>query len=1062
MPTYNYPGVYIEEKPGGPGPIRGVSPSAMGLIGWTDRGPVNYPTICTSFPEYAQKFGSFTANGLSPTMAYAFYANGGGELYQVRVTHDDAVNSWSDLVYEINSLTPEFVGDTVEPSGLYVDTLGHSPISPGTVQITFEAAGTDNVFTDPLGDGALTATGGGGSGGSGSIDYATGDFSIQLTVPGDYAGGADDILAVYTYRIFRFEMAWPGVQGDFFRVVVSGSPDYLVSGTASYSRYDVVVEEDVAQDPTAPAWNTRETFEALNLSDPTDPNFISTVMNDVIYGSSIVTVTSYGNEMNPEDLNGVHIGGSVYAAEDFSATQVHSDGSSLATPDAYDGAWKGWTYEVNAPGSMLGVFPTTFFPQYWFTEAGLRIGIGASPAAEVPILTWSPAAIVAGTLTGQFTLTVLGLTTFTSNLAGDLFVGAVVVGSVVWTTGVIAIDTTVLGDTIVANSAVTISCTYAEPVTLNDDGNGNLFVADPTDSDTPGGPYSYTPTKFVLDGSGVNTVDYDTGEFTATWKISGNPAAGPSGVSGALGPQPASKSSSAGPWSLTPGAVFTLAVDAVGAAPVTFNATAGYQVDTTGYAMADQDGNNFTIQLNGGVVQTITFSGVTTSVTHVVDQVNPQLIGGYAYDDGGQLRVVSDIFGTDSSVLMAAGTSALTFAAAVAGTGNVGDITAVTAAEYKTIVELATTADVTDNGDGTQTTEGIVTGVTGLLTFGGEVPAGTLAALGITAPLTVNGTAASTTDGEVADYYTNPDTTLVFALANGDDGSALDSGDIVDPSLSVDGNGLWAFGKADAIMNLVAADFQTDPYVDDALLTYADLMKDKFVIMTYPHGLDPQEAVNWKKFTLAKFSSRGALYGPHIKIKDPVTDSALDVPCGGHVAGVYARTDALRNVGEAPAGMQKAQLNWLLGLEQSLDRENVGILNRANINALVDWSQTGRCVWGARTIAAAGSEWGYLQARRLFTYVEKSVFNATHIHVFENNGPTLWSRIRMQVTNFLKTLHDQGYFAGTTAAESFFVTCDSTNNPQATVDMGIVFCDVGLAPNKPAEFVVFRFQQKSL
>lgn len=864
MPTYSYPGVYIEEKPGGPGPIRGVSPSAMGLIGWTDKGPVNYPVLNTSFPEFSDNFGGFTANGLAPTMAYAFFANGGGELYMVRVAHEDAVESWSDLVFEIVAGDPEDLGNTVEASGLYTGILEHAPISPGSVNIMFNNGATDNQFADPLGDGALSwVAGGGGGGGSGSIDYATGEWTIQLAVPGDYTGVGDDIEAWYVYRVFRFEMTWPGVQGDFYRVVVSGSPDYELASEGRYTRFDVVVEEDVAQDPTAPAWNTVESFEALVLDDVNSPNYITTVINDVVYGSKTVVVRDYGNEMNPATLQGIHIGGSaLYPVEDFSASQEHSDGSS--PPVIYDGAWKGWSYEVNAPGALEGVFPTTFYPQFWFIERGLQIGIGANPANPVPILTWQPAAIDTGVLPSiTCDLTIGGVAfVLTTNVGGDILHGVTVVGSINFATGAIAIDLTpVLGESFVADTPIYLDCDYAEPVTLNDDGNGNLFVADPTavaPNNVPGGPYLATPTKFGLDAAGTNFVNYgptDEGEFTVTWKIAGDPAAGPA-------------------------------------------------------------------------------------------------------------------------------------------------------------------------GDGAYAPAGIPT--------------------------------------ETANYYTRPAQTLVFQMANGNDGSLTDSGDLVDPSLAADGDGVWAFAKADAIMNVVAADFQTDTYVDDALLTYADLVKDKFIIMTYPHGFTPQEAVNWKKFQLAKFSSRGALYGPHIKIKDPVTQSALDIPCGGHVAGVYARTDAIRNVGEAPAGMQKGQLNWLLGLEQSLDRPNVGILNKANINAMVDWPQTGRVVWGARTIAAAGSEWGYLQARRLFMFVEKSVFNATHIHVFENNGPALWARIRAQVTNFLKTLHDQQYFAGATPSQSFFVICDSSNNPQQTVDMGLVFCDVGLAPNKPAEFIVFRFQQKSL
>jgi hypothetical protein len=95
-------------------------------------------------------------------------------------------------------------------------------------------------------------------------------------------------------------------------------------------------------------------------------------------------------------------------------------------------------------------------------------------------------------------------------------------------------------------------------------------------------------------------------------------------------------------------------------------------------------------------------------------------------------------------------------------------------------------------------------------------------------------------------------------------------------------------------------------------------------------------------------------------------------------------------------------------------------------------------------------------------FVEKSVFNSTHLHIFKNNGSSLWSAIRTQVVSFLLGLYQSGYFAGNSPEESFFVICDRSNNPQNTVDQGLVFCDVGIAPNKPAEFIVFRFQQRSL
>jgi phage tail sheath protein FI len=131
------------------------------------------------------------------------------------------------------------------------------------------------------------------------------------------------------------------------------------------------------------------------------------------------------------------------------------------------------------------------------------------------------------------------------------------------------------------------------------------------------------------------------------------------------------------------------------------------------------------------------------------------------------------------------------------------------------------------------------------------------------------------------------------------------------------------------------------------------------------------------------------------------------------------------------------------------------------VNPLISSAQTGLAVWGVRTIAIE-SEWRYINARRLFMYVEKSVFNSTHWVVFENNGPALWAKIKSQLNGFLTNLFNEGYFAGNSPSQAFYVTCDETNNPQSSIDAGQVIIDVGLAPNKPAEFVRFRFQQVSL
>ena len=131
------------------------------------------------------------------------------------------------------------------------------------------------------------------------------------------------------------------------------------------------------------------------------------------------------------------------------------------------------------------------------------------------------------------------------------------------------------------------------------------------------------------------------------------------------------------------------------------------------------------------------------------------------------------------------------------------------------------------------------------------------------------------------------------------------------------------------------------------------------------------------------------------------------------------------------------------------------------INPLISSPQTGLAVWGVRTLSGT-SEWRYINARRMFMFLEKSIFNSTQWIVFENNGPPLWARIRAQITGFLTGLFNDGLFAGNSPGEAFFVIVDDSNNTEASINAGQVIIDVGVAPNKPAEFVRFRFQQKTL
>lgn len=279
--------------------------------------------------------------------------------------------------------------------------------------------------------------------------------------------------------------------------------------------------------------------------------------------------------------------------------------------------------------------------------------------------------------------------------------------------------------------------------------------------------------------------------------------------------------------------------------------------------------------------------------------------------------------------------------------------------------------------------------------------------------------------------------------------------------------GVYALSKVDELMQVCVPDFAGDKTVTGQLLDYADQREalphggDRFIILTVPKGSDPQEAVDWFRYELGRSSKWAALYWPWVKVADPLANNRpLTMPPLAHVAGVYARTDNVRNVGKSPGGTVDGALRYLLGLEYESTQAERDFVYPNKINPLVSSPQTGLAVWGVRTISPT-SEWRYINARRLFMFVEKSVFESTHWIVFENNGPGLWTRVKAQLEGFLKNLYNENYFAGSSPAQAFFVICDESNNPPESVANGQVIIDVGIAPNKPAEFVRFRFQQKT-
>lgn len=200
-----------------------------------------------------------------------------------------------------------------------------------------------------------------------------------------------------------------------------------------------------------------------------------------------------------------------------------------------------------------------------------------------------------------------------------------------------------------------------------------------------------------------------------------------------------------------------------------------------------------------------------------------------------------------------------------------------------------------------------------------------------------------------------------------------------------------------------------------------------------------------------------AFYFPWITVRDPLSPAELvDVAPSGHLAGIWARTDALRGVHKAPAN---EPVRGALDLTYLLTRDEQGILNQSGVNCIRLFAREGIRVWGARTIADGSSEWRYLNVRRLFNMIEESIGTSTRWIVFEPNDRTLWKSIRRDISAFLTRLWRDGALMGRTPQEAFFVKCDEETNPPDSIDAGMVVTLIGIAPVKPAEFIVFRISQ---
>ncbi|MBX7548026.1 phage tail sheath family protein [Streptomyces sp. NPDC004232] len=242
-----------------------------------------------------------------------------------------------------------------------------------------------------------------------------------------------------------------------------------------------------------------------------------------------------------------------------------------------------------------------------------------------------------------------------------------------------------------------------------------------------------------------------------------------------------------------------------------------------------------------------------------------------------------------------------------------------------------------------------------------------------------------------------------------------------------------------------------------AVISHCEQMGDRVAVLDSPPGLNAQQVRHWRNEEAGYDSRYATLYYPWVRVFDPAAGRNTTVPPSGHIAGVWARSDAERGVHKAPAN---EVIRGAVDLDIRLSKGEQDLLNPIGVNCVRAFPGRGIRIWGARTLSSDPA-WRYLNVRRLFNYLEESILLGTQWVVFEPNDDRLWSSIRRNVTAFLTEEWRRGALFGRTAEEAFYVKCDRDNNPQTSIDQGRVVCEIGVSPVKPAEFVVFRLAQFS-
>lgn len=1046
------PGVYIEERNSELQTVQGVGTSTGAFIGFTPMGVTDEAILATSWPDAVRKVGGLTRQSFLGYCLAAFFANGGTRAQIVRVVPSDAVaasaalrSDTTDQQIETGTGTQATFTKTATAS-LLKDNGGASPLVPATLGIRWRPAGTPvtsqvvrnrqnaaNVTLvastanyegriDPMP--TLLVAGADADGGVYYRALTEGDTSVQIA---HVAAAANQTLAVTVTST---------------RIVVTLATD----GSAVVTSTAAAVAAAIAGSAPASALVTASaTGAGTGLTRPCEVRALSgmqpydSAMDAVVPGTLSIT---WQVSSSPVTLS--------FSGQTSTPIQTVTNGAgSTATVDLRTGRFSLVCAGSETPGGM---------------DAGIALTVSYTPSAgDVGVQDDGAGALAGGALTTAGTVSYTdGSYSFTtrSAAAAHASIGAGGNGTVNITADLVGSEgngftVQVLGPTGTRGLSATLNATA---ITVNLAATAGVATAGANTATLIAAAITALPgVSATASGTGASEITTASGPTAFTGGVTERR---PHNLARVLA------SYAINDWGLVPvskgawGNNLRLSLAADPTAAGLYSASIELKDTVTGVysvvesydelVMNDPDSPQFWADVINELSDYIlvTEPGGNEVPGALVPASRRQVLGGGDGSSGGRTFSLTLAGGPITArSLTIAYTDATGVARTITDTGF-GGLSGSLDAAYATVVSGlgANRVDLTTGQINFRTAVAVQPGTLVVATYTSRASVTTLRTL-------FGDTTAGFTAGSDGTF-----TAGTYGRAQLSDFAGLA------PSYK----GLYALSRLDEIMQVMIPDFVGDEVVSSDLIDYAELRAstnpagaDRFVILAPPKRSTPEGAVDWVLHRLNRQSKYAAVYWPWIIVNDSLTGRRLTVPPVGHIAGVYARTDASRNVGKAPAGTVDGQLSYLAGLEFSPSQGDRDTVYPAHINPLRSDAQVGTCVWGAQTLSALSS-WRNVNAVRLFMFVETSVYGSTHWVVFENVGPALWNRIKLQLDGFLGNLFIDGYFAGATRAEAYSVTVDSTNNPQEVIDAGDVITDVGLAPNKPALFARFRFQQRSL